>query len=232
LLAALLFCGISGFDSLWRKGGAARLSGVILAVFLSPLIIVAMVAPDTLLELIGKDPTLTGRTEIWTYVITDIWMKPWLGWGYFSFWQLTNPAALEISNTVHWVVPHAHNGLLESLLEIGVIGTALFAFILIRIIVLAARCLDTPERALAISTLSCCAGILLVGVSEPVLIVSIQAFTPVVFITGLMCERAVQAGKRVRQYRISSGNDRIVLSARTFSGKVARQGPRPTRFVA
>jgi exopolysaccharide production protein ExoQ len=232
LLAALLFCGISGFDSLWRKGGAARLSGVILAVFLSPLIIVAMIAPDTLLELIGKDPTLTGRTEIWTYVITDIWMKPWLGWGYFSFWQLTNPAALEISNTVHWVVPHAHNGLLESLLEIGVIGTALFAFILIRIIVLAARCLDTPERALAISTLSCCAGILLVGVSEPVLIVSIQAFTPVVFITGLMCERAVQAGKRVRQYRISGGNDRIVLSARTFSGNVARQGPRPTRFVA
>ena len=24
LLAALVFCGISGFDSLWRKGGAAR----------------------------------------------------------------------------------------------------------------------------------------------------------------------------------------------------------------
>ena len=34
LMAALLFCGISGFDSLWRKGGAARLTGVILAVFL------------------------------------------------------------------------------------------------------------------------------------------------------------------------------------------------------
>ena len=169
-MAALVFCGISGFDSLWRRGGAARLTGVILAVFLVPLIIVAVIAPDTLLELIGKDPTLTGRTEIWAYVIQDIWMKPWLGWGYFSFWRLANPAALEISNAVHWIVPHAHNGLLESLLEIGMIGTALFTFILIRTIVLAVRCLHTPQRALAISTISCCAGILLVGVSEPVLI--------------------------------------------------------------
>ena len=93
LLAALLFCGISGFDSLWRKGGAARLTGVILAVVLAPVLIVAVAAPDTFLEMIGKDPTLTGRTEIWTYVIQDIWMKPLLGWGYFGFWQLTNPAA-------------------------------------------------------------------------------------------------------------------------------------------
>ena len=93
LMAALLFCGISGFDSLWRKGGAARTTGVILAVFLAPMIIVAMIAPDTLLEMIGKDPTLTGRTEIWAYVIQDIWMKPFLGWGYYVFWEPTNPYA-------------------------------------------------------------------------------------------------------------------------------------------
>ena len=37
LMAALLFCGISGFDSLWRKGGAARMTGVIFAVFLTPV---------------------------------------------------------------------------------------------------------------------------------------------------------------------------------------------------
>ena len=86
-MAALLFCGISGLDSLWRKGGAGRMSGVILAVFLTPLIILAVVAPDTLLEMIGKDPTLTGRTEIWTYVIKDIGMKPFLGWGYYAFWE-------------------------------------------------------------------------------------------------------------------------------------------------
>jgi exopolysaccharide production protein ExoQ len=227
----LLYCGVSGFDSLWRKGGAARLTGVIFSIFLAPVLIVAVVAPDTILELIGKDPTLTGRTEIWAYVIPDIWMKPWLGWGYFGFWQLANPAAFEISNAVHWVVPHAHNGLLESLLEIGVLGTALFAFILVRIIVLAIRCLDTPERALAISTISCCAGILLVGVSEPVLIVSIQSSTPIVFITGLMCERAARAAKRMRRYRIAYQNERFP-PAKGRSGKFTPQDCRPESFVA
>jgi|GEM_PF-2573432 len=210
LLTALLFCGISGFDSLWRKGGAARLAAVVLAVFFTPALIAGAVAPDTILVLIGKDPTLTGRTEIWDYVIQDIWMKPWLGWGYFGFWNLNNPAAIEIFDAVHWVVPHAHNGLLEGLLEIGAVGTALFAFLLARTIVLALRCLRrTPERALAISTISCCAGILLVGVSEPVLIISIQSFTPVFFITGLMSERALNVAKELRRYRAGNGRGQI-----------------------
>ena len=215
LMAALLFCGISGFDSLWRKGSAARLTGVIFAVFLAPVLIVAVAAPDTFLEMIGKDPTLTGRTEIWAYVDKDIWMKPWLGWGYFVFWQLSNPYALEISNAMHWVVPNAHNGLLECLLNVGVLGTALFAFILIRTIVLAVRCLRTAERALAISTISCCAGILLMGVSETVLLTSTQSSTPVMFITGLMCERALYVAKGQRRYRVADSRGQI---SRSLSG--------------
>jgi exopolysaccharide production protein ExoQ len=201
LLAAFLFCGISGIDSLLRMGGVARLSGFALAIALVPTLIVAVAAPDTFLELIGKDPTLTGRTEIWDYVIRDIWMKPWLGWGYFGFWQLTNPAALEISNTVHWIVPNAHNGLLEFLLNVGALGTALFVFILIRILFLAIQCLRI-ERALAISTISCCLGILLVGLSETVLLEATQSSTTVMFITGLMCERALYLAKGLRRYRI------------------------------
>ena len=55
----------------------------------------------------------------------------------------------KLTNVMQWVVPHAHNGLLESLLNVGIVGTAFFAFILIRTIVLAVRCLRTPGRALA-----------------------------------------------------------------------------------
>ena len=216
LLAAFLFCGISGFDSLWRKGGPARRIGVILAVLLSPAFILAVAAPDTILALIGKDPTLTGRTEIWDYVIKDIWMKPLLGWGYFGFWQQSNPAAIEISDAVHWVVPQAHNGLLEFLLNIGLLGTSLFALILIRTIVLAVRCLRTQERALAISTISCCLGILLEGVSETVLLSPTQSLTPVMFITGLMCERAL--------YVVEGLRHRAADSRRPVSR--SRSGPR------
>ncbi|MGA9567721.1 MAG: O-antigen ligase family protein [Candidatus Korobacteraceae bacterium] len=209
LMAALLFCGISGFDSLWQRGGAARPTGVILAVLLAPVLIVAMLTPDTLLELIGKDPTLTGRTEIWAYIYSDIGMKPLLGWGYYVFREQINPFAAEISAAVHWEVPNAHTGLLEFLLDVGIVGTALFAFILIRIIVLAVRCLRTSQRALAISTISCCAGILLIGVSETVLLTSTQSSTPVLFITGLMCERALYVAKGLRRYRVADNRGQV-----------------------
>ena len=209
LLVALLFCGISGFDNLWRKGGASRMTGVVLAVVLAPVLIVAVAAPDTFLEMIGKDPTLTGRTEVWTYVIQDIWMKPFLGWGYYVFWEGSNPYAAEISDAVHWTVVTAHNGVLEFLLNIGVVGTALFAFILIRTMVLAVRCLRTPEQALAMSTISCCIGILLIGVSESVLLTSTQSSTSVMFITGLMCERAFYVAKRLRRYRVADSRGQV-----------------------
>ena len=225
-LVAVVYCGISGLDSLWRKGRASRLAGVILAVVLAPVLIVALAAPDTFLELIGKDPTLTGRTEVWAYVIQDIWMKPWLGWGYHVFWLQTNPYADEISAVVHWFVANAHNGLLEFLLDVGVFGTALFAFILIRTIVLAVRCLGTPERALAISTISCCVGTLLVGVSETVLLTPTQPSTSVIFITGLMCERALYVAKSLRRYRAHLVEGKLALIRPIPRG--TRQIPRPS----
>jgi exopolysaccharide production protein ExoQ len=231
LLAALLFCGISGFDSLWRKGRAARMAGVIIAVVLAPVIIVPVAAPDTLLEMIGKDPTLTGRTEIWAYVIQDIWMKPLLGWGYFGFWYPSNPAALEIFTAMGILLPHAHNGLLECLLSIGVLGTALFAFILIRNFVLAVQCLRTPERALAISTISCCAGIVLIGVSESVLLSPAQSSTPVTFITGLMCERTAHAAKQRRYGRIAPSGNPIGRPAKAILAN-HRQDYHSSSFVA
>jgi O-antigen ligase len=198
LLATLSFCGISAFFTLWQKGGAHRLVGLLLAIGIASVLIVSIVAPDPILELIGKDPTLTGRTEIWALVTNDIWMKPLFGWGYFGFWHFNNPAATEISEAVHWVVPQAHNGLLELLLELGIVGTALFFWLFIRNLSLAFRCLGTPANALAVSAIMCCVGLLMVGVSETVLLAATEPLTLIFFVTGLMCEQAVWVTKRRR----------------------------------
>jgi O-antigen ligase len=195
-------CSVDGVIALWRKGGAARTLGLALTLLLVPSLIFAAVDPDPILEMIGKDPSLTGRTEIWAFVMSDISLKPLLGWGYFAFWEVTNPAAVEISNTVHWMVPQAHNGLLEMLLTIGTVGTALFVFLLARNVYLAIRCLRTSEQALGISTILCCGGILLVGISENVLLAPTQSSTSVFFITGLMCDHAVRSAKR-RRYPVA-----------------------------
>ncbi len=186
------FCGTDGIITLFCKGGAARIMAIGGTIFLLPFVAFAALSPDSLLEMIGKDPSLTGRTVLWAYVLTYIAQKPLLGWGYSVFWSNNNAAAVEISTILGWVVPQAHNGVLEMLLNIGIIGTAFFIFLWARNVLLALKCLRTQETALAISSFLACSGIFLLAMSETALLEPAQISTSVFFITGLMCERAVK----------------------------------------
>lgn len=74
----------------------------------------------------GRDLTLSGRTAIWTQVVHYVALRPLAGYGYDAFWRGFTGPSLEIDAAVHFVVEHAHNGFLEILLELGVLGLALF----------------------------------------------------------------------------------------------------------
>jgi exopolysaccharide production protein ExoQ len=206
-LAIFMFCMIDMVIFMIRRGGIFRILANIIIVLAIPILIVTIFAPDAFLELIGKDPTLTGRTEIWGFVIPDIFQKPWLGWGYFAFWSLDNPAALQISDTVHWIVPQAHNGVLEILLNVGFIGGAFILYLVVRTFWLSIRCLRGSEREMAISCLLVCVGIIVIGTSETVLMTPFEASTIMFFITGFFCEKALRATRRrprrYSAYRIS-----------------------------
>lgn len=76
---------------------------------------------------LGRDPTLTGRTAIWTQVAFFIRQRPFFGYGYDAFWQGMQGPSLQIAAGVHFIVAHAHNGFLEIVLELGLIGLLLFA---------------------------------------------------------------------------------------------------------
>ena len=45
-----------------------------------------MTIPDAMFELIGKERTLTGRTDIWTSLLSSVKAKPWTGYGYGVYW--------------------------------------------------------------------------------------------------------------------------------------------------
>jgi O-antigen ligase len=196
LMVIFVFCGADIVIRLFRKGGAARTMAMVAVVFLVPTALFFAMFPDSLLELIGKDPTLTGRTELWAYVMADIGKKPFLGWGYSAFWSPNDPAAVEISTILMWYVPQAHNGLLEMLLNVGMIGSALFIFMWGRNIRLALRCLRSGQQAVAISALYACGGIFLFGISETVLMEPLQIGTTLFFVMGFMCEKAMRAARR------------------------------------
>jgi O-antigen ligase len=180
------------------RGGVSRILGICCVLVMTPLMVAVMVFPDALLETLGKDPTLTGRTELWEYVIGFISERPLLGWGLTAFWSTANPLADEVSAALGWTVPEAHNGLLELLLEVGVVGTALFVALWARNLVLALRCLRTDAREMGMSALLCLCGIIMVGMTEQVLVDQGQVSVIVFFVTGLVCEKALRTARRQR----------------------------------
>lgn len=86
----------------------------------------------TLTALLGRDATLSGRTEIWKHVWHYILEKPLFGWGYAGFWRGIQGESFNVTAAVHFVVLHAHNGFLEIWLELGIVGLALFTLSYLR----------------------------------------------------------------------------------------------------
>lgn len=82
------------------------------------------------LSLIGKDPTLTGRTDIWLLLGRAIELKYWFGYGYGTFWLDPLGPSYETRTVLQWDVPTAHNGWLDSWLSGGVVIIALFSTLL------------------------------------------------------------------------------------------------------
>jgi exopolysaccharide production protein ExoQ len=79
-----------------------------------------------MLEALGRNATLSGRTIIWSLVLESIAKRPFLGYGFYAFWQGLTGESASIIAAAHWVFGYAHNGILEICLQLGLVGTALF----------------------------------------------------------------------------------------------------------
>jgi O-antigen ligase len=79
----------------------------------------------TMLAALGKDTTMTGRTDIWKQLLSFA-ENPLFGTGYESFW--TPSRLLLIRETRH--INEAHNGYLEIYLNTGLVGLFLFSIFL------------------------------------------------------------------------------------------------------
>jgi len=80
--------------------------------------------------LLYNDSTLTGRTIIWDFVEYKIGERPLLGWGYQSFWLVPGSPSVDAPGWVK-MMPNAHNGYYDAMLEMGYVG---FAFLVVFII--------------------------------------------------------------------------------------------------
>jgi len=76
---------------------------------------------------VGRDPTLTERTQIWDF-LTNMKTDPILGTGYDSFWL---GSRLQTVANQFGYLNEAHDGYLEIYLNLGIVGLVLFAAFLI-----------------------------------------------------------------------------------------------------
>lgn len=80
----------------------------------------------------GKDTTLSGRVDIWNFVWNDIEKRFLLGYGFATYW-IMGSSKLEIfaSYFEGFRVNEAHNGYLEILLQLGIIGFIFFLIVIV-----------------------------------------------------------------------------------------------------
>ena len=93
--------------------------------------------------------TFTGRTVIWDFAQYEIDRSPIVGWGYQSFW-LVGPGAPSVTDAPGWVkmMPNAHNGYYDTMLEMGYVGLALLLAFIVATVHAIGRVADRdPARA-------------------------------------------------------------------------------------
>ena len=80
------------------------------------------------LEATGKDPTFSGRTDIWSAVWGAVVDRPILGYGRGGlFFNPPNDISVDLWRQIGFRAPHAHNGALDLVSQIGVVGLLIFA---------------------------------------------------------------------------------------------------------
>ena len=89
---------------------------------------------DASMTSLGRDATLTGRTEIWNIVLDVGPGNFLLGRGYGSFWSGSTAEQVWDRLTYHTHFTQSHNGYIDIYLELGVIGLFLLAWMMCSVV--------------------------------------------------------------------------------------------------
>lgn len=87
-----------------------------------------------ILQLFGKDRTLTGRTDLWAVAFQQVELRMLLGKGYQAFWRIDNPVAEKL-----WAIFgiatrtgfNFHNEYLNTAVDLGLVGLIINVTLLI-----------------------------------------------------------------------------------------------------
>jgi len=128
---------------LWIKYSARLRAwhyGVVFGIFIAGSILI-LSNLEVVFGLLNRSPTLTGRTDLWSYLLKEIIpARPWLGHGFGAIWA-REEFRIETQQQIGWGSPVliADNGFLDILLHVGVAGLLVFISILVLAIIQSLR---------------------------------------------------------------------------------------------
>jgi exopolysaccharide production protein ExoQ len=131
LVCMIMAAGVTIYYGPWGKGKIeSRIRKGAIAICLCVICMAAM--PwiwSSLMDIIGRDSTLTGRTGLWQELM-EANTNAIIGSGYQSFW--IGPEAQKMWDKFSFHPIQAHNGYLETFLNLGIIGVCLLIGIIIK----------------------------------------------------------------------------------------------------
>lgn len=167
LLGLLLGLGILAAGLVMRRGIK---TGLVLAWFGGvvggALVAVLVFAPELIFTLLGRDPSLTGRTDIWAVLVELIKERPVLGYGYGAFWASGSVPGDWVRHLLEWDAPTAHNGWFEVTLALGLVG--LGCLVVDFLVTVARAVLASVHTWMGLFALAVCAQFLLFSLSESI----------------------------------------------------------------
>jgi len=109
------------------------------AMLYAPLLVLSMVGVGTVMsdhlaniaKMLPLDTSFTGRTDIWTFAVQALLLRPWTGYGFAAFWG--SGSIRDLPQGMEWAeyASHSHNGYLDTALSIGLPGLALLMAVLV-----------------------------------------------------------------------------------------------------
>ncbi|WP_420961596.1 O-antigen ligase family protein [Brucella sp. IR073] len=107
-------------------------------------------AMEAILGAFGKDTTLTGRTYLWDQGIRAAHEAPLIGVGYYAYWVQGFSEAERLWDEFYIASRsgfHFHNTYIEVMVELGLAGLLLIAFVLARLLIGSLRRILTENHA-------------------------------------------------------------------------------------
>lgn len=85
-----------------------------------------------LLEAIGRDPTLTGRTVLWGWGYRAIAERPVAGWGFAGYFNSEQGAipSLYVTEFEEYEIAHFHNSYIQTGTDLGLLGLLVLILVL------------------------------------------------------------------------------------------------------